>query len=406
MDLCRSAVIAVLLFLASTVSAATFTVTSSADSGPGTLRQAILDANASPGLDLIRFTTDVLIGPSSLPQITDVVDIDGLRGATRTTVTGVLGFTAFNFSAGSSGSTLRNMSVRTFSTAVRIATGVTGVTIADNFIQYGVEIYGDQNTLQNNFPVQLVQTFGDRNVVLDNHIGTLHIQFAADNRIGSATSGNTIGLVTLQSAGGTIVEGNILSDVQISNALPPAGGSTIIGNTLNGTVQVFNVTGVEITQNTSTDPFPIDLNGDGPTPNDPAPDADSGANNLQNFPVITSAVVMNNDLQVSGSLVSGPSTQYRIEVFANGAFFGSLNVTTDASGNAAFTQNVPGGPLPPAGATITATATNTTTLDTSEVSAAANVVVIAATTPITTLSEWALIALAGALIAIVLLRLR
>jgi hypothetical protein len=35
--------------------AAGFVVTSAADSGPGTLRQAIVDANASPGLDTISF---------------------------------------------------------------------------------------------------------------------------------------------------------------------------------------------------------------------------------------------------------------------------------------------------------------------------------------------------------------
>ena len=35
--------------------AATFTVTNTDDTGPGSLRQAILDANAAPGLDTIAF---------------------------------------------------------------------------------------------------------------------------------------------------------------------------------------------------------------------------------------------------------------------------------------------------------------------------------------------------------------
>ena len=35
--------------------AATFTVTKTNDSGAGSLRQAILDANANPGLDTIAF---------------------------------------------------------------------------------------------------------------------------------------------------------------------------------------------------------------------------------------------------------------------------------------------------------------------------------------------------------------
>ena len=44
-----------LSFLASVAPANTYTVTSTADSGAGTLRQAILDANANPGADTIAF---------------------------------------------------------------------------------------------------------------------------------------------------------------------------------------------------------------------------------------------------------------------------------------------------------------------------------------------------------------
>ncbi len=58
----------------------TFTVTNTNDSGPGSLRQAILDANSSPGKDKIAFD---LPGPAfiflhtELPAVTDPVDIDG-----------------------------------------------------------------------------------------------------------------------------------------------------------------------------------------------------------------------------------------------------------------------------------------------------------------------------------------
>ncbi|MCP4441645.1 MAG: hypothetical protein GY810_22295 [Aureispira sp.] len=44
-----------LLMAAMSISATTFTVTSTADSGPNTLRQAILNANATPGFDIIAF---------------------------------------------------------------------------------------------------------------------------------------------------------------------------------------------------------------------------------------------------------------------------------------------------------------------------------------------------------------
>ncbi|MFO7683031.1 MAG: hypothetical protein R6X34_23590, partial [Chloroflexota bacterium] len=59
--------------------AITYTVTTTADSGPGSLRQAILDANANPGADTITFAigasgSQQTIQPTSaLPIITGPV---------------------------------------------------------------------------------------------------------------------------------------------------------------------------------------------------------------------------------------------------------------------------------------------------------------------------------------------
>ena len=101
-------------------------------------------------------------------------------------------------------------------------------------------------------------------------------------------------------------------------------------------------------------------------------------NDGQNFPVITSAVVVGPNATVSGTLNSLASTQFRIEFFANAAcgaqghgqgqtFIGFTTVTTDGSGNASF------GPLVftvPAGqAVITSTATDVLLGNTSEFSA-------------------------------------
>ena len=62
--------------------AATFTVTTTGDAGPGSLRQAILDANGAAGPDTIVFSIGggglATIAPTSaLPPITDAVTIDG-----------------------------------------------------------------------------------------------------------------------------------------------------------------------------------------------------------------------------------------------------------------------------------------------------------------------------------------
>ena len=67
--------------------ATTFTVTNTNDSGPGSLRQALLDANAAAGADDIAFT---VVPPatisllSALPSITDPLAINGLGAANLT----------------------------------------------------------------------------------------------------------------------------------------------------------------------------------------------------------------------------------------------------------------------------------------------------------------------------------
>ncbi|HTY41404.1 MAG TPA: S-layer homology domain-containing protein [Thermoanaerobaculia bacterium] len=65
-----------------TASATTYTVTNTGDSGAGSLRQAITDANAHPGADTIAFDVPGAgvhtIAPlTALPPITDTVTIDG-----------------------------------------------------------------------------------------------------------------------------------------------------------------------------------------------------------------------------------------------------------------------------------------------------------------------------------------
>lgn len=74
------ALVGVVLLLASDAGAAVYLVSSSADAGPGSLRQAILDANAHAGIDEIRFAlgANKTIKPlSPLPAITGTTDLNG-----------------------------------------------------------------------------------------------------------------------------------------------------------------------------------------------------------------------------------------------------------------------------------------------------------------------------------------
>lgn len=118
--------------------------------------------------------------------------------------------------------------------------------------------------------------------------------------------------------------------------------------------------------------------GDGVTPNDEG-DVDgvledgglTGANFLQNFPVLTSAISGGGVTIVEGSLNSAAAVTFRLEFFANETadptglgegqtFLGSTEVTTDDDGNASFRVTLP--VAVPVGNLITSTATDPTIL--------------------------------------------
>ena len=110
----------------------------------------------------------------------------------------------------------------------------------------------------------------------------------------------------------------------------------------------------------------IDLGSFGVTANDVG-DGDSGANGLQNFPVLTNAVLNVGSTLMQGTLNSRPNATYTIDFYANTArdssghgegqfYMGTTVVNTDAGGNASFSFTY----LRTAdGRFITATATDT-----------------------------------------------
>lgn len=109
----------------------------------------------------------------------------------------------------------------------------------------------------------------------------------------------------------------------------------------------------------------VDLNGDGRTAND-AGDADTGANETQNYPVITAAQrLANQTTAIEGSLDSRPNATYQVELFTTGGasrpggdarvHVHTVAVMTDGAGHGTFTASVAG---LAAGDFLTATATD------------------------------------------------
>jgi CSLREA domain-containing protein len=196
---------------------------------------------------------------------------------------------------------------------------------------------------------------GAGNVVSSNFELGIYLVFRAANTL---VEGNTIGL----DASGTLARGNGSSGVA-SNPVFVSGpsGNRIVRNEIahNGAqgatagVLVIGGTGTRISENSIHDNngLGIDLNPFGVTPNDPA-DVDTGPNELQNFPVLTST---------GGTLWSTPNTTFRIEFFSNLAcdpsghgegerFLQAINVSTDLLGMASFST--------PSATNLTATATD------------------------------------------------
>ena len=217
----------------------------------------------------------------------------------------------------------------------------------------------------------------------------------------NTVKGNLIGLNAAATAG----IGNAFSGVGLFNgAKTNTIGGPGVGNTIafNGTAN-FGYAGIDVWDNTTfgndfnansifsngtaqLSALGINLHGGsensfGVTANDSG-DADNGPNKLQNFPVLTSA---NNAAVIQGSLNSVASKPYRIDFFSSPTadpsgfgegqtWIGSVNVTTNASGNVTFNQDFPGSLAVGSVVTSTATGTGTGGSGTSEFSAAITVV--------------------------------
>lgn len=176
-----------------------------------------------------------------------------------------------------------------------------------------------------------------------------------------------------------------------------------IGGTAAGTGNTiaFNASGVDISPGGLHDPvrgnrifsnsggLGIDLGlFDGVTPNDTL-DADSGANALQNFPILNSAVTDAGATAIAGVLDSAPNASFSVDLYASSACdvsgngegerpIGTVAVNTDGAGHAAFAFAA--SPEIPAGQLVTATATSADA-NTSEFSACRGVTVPPAPPP-------------------------
>jgi Domain of unknown function (DUF4347)/Bacterial Ig-like domain/Putative Ig domain/RTX calcium-binding nonapeptide repeat (4 copies) len=451
-----------------TIAANDFVVTNTNDSGEGSLRQAILNINASASGGTIAFAipgagVQTISITTALPTITKPVIIDGYTqsGASPNTLaTGNNAVLMIELTDGAnimdglnlatSNSTVRGLIVNRFNRGIIISNASsTNNVISGNFLGTdstgtitsgfgnsftGVSIFDGSsgNTVGGSTPAARnvisgnglygIETQGGAiasNTITGNYLGT--------DKTGTLDRGNGENGIKILDSQNQIITGNLLSgngrhgilvegttslNNQIQNNLigTAIDGITAIGNDRNGiyilnasntliggvgsgnVIQNSGINGVTVEGGTGNQirgnmiannvGLGIDLGGTGVTSNDNN-DGDTGANSLQNFPIITSAIFNGTNTVITGALNSTANTAFQIDIFTNTAIdplsFGegqtlltTIPIAANPSNNQTFSFTVTGDLT---GQFITATATNAAN-NTSEFSAALNVTTI------------------------------
>jgi parallel beta-helix repeat protein len=223
---------------------------------------------------------------------------------------------------------------------------------------------------------------------LGNSSDGVMVQGASNVRVLGNQIANNLGSgILLLGASATVVEGNYIgTDATATRPLGNAlAGVSISGNTNRvgglsvgqpNTIQFNGEAGVAVDSGTQNEVSAnrifdnggpgIDLDTDGVTTNDEG-DPDSGANQLQNFPVLTNALSAYGSIQIQGTLNSTANSTFRLEFFASPGwdsagilegqlFLGAITINTGVDGNAAFNATLSG--APPADCFVTSTATD------------------------------------------------
>ncbi|PYS82429.1 MAG: hypothetical protein DMF70_08025, partial [Acidobacteria bacterium] len=224
-------------------------------------------------------------------------------------------------------------------------------------------------------------------------------------------SGNGADGILLVNSNSDLIQGNFIgTKADGTSALPNSGsginltGGSTVFNTIGGTnageanTIAFNtrdgvrladagvgnaIRGNSIFSNGSTaSDLGIDLGGDGITPND-TKDPDSGPNTLQNFPIITSALMTGSTRTITGTLNSTVGASFTIDFYQNPScdtsgngegktYLGSMTTAaTDSNGDVSFTFHPS---VLTIGQSVTATATSDVGGNTSEFSACAAII--------------------------------
>lgn len=346
------------------------------DDGTGacTLRSAIEEANSADGASLISFNIPG-DGPHTIaPQSAELLPV--LNNVT------IDGYTQ-------PGISLNSLNAGEGTSAV-LMIEIDGSGLGGD--ANGITMIGHDSTVRG----LVINSFGGSGVLLVNaNANKVAGSFIGTNVAGTAAQGNGVGITVNNSHDNTIgttaatdtnlISGNGVGIVLTGNSEMNVVKRNLIGTTADGVSPLGNVShGIQITSgadcntiggiptsyrnviafnggdgvslatdggiNNYVDPnwihdnggLGVDINDDGPTPNDDL-DVDVGPNDLQNYPVLTSAVAEFGGLRVTGSLNSTPNLIFNLFFLVNdtcdpsgygeGQAFVGEHTIWDASGN-------------------------------------------------------------------------
>lgn len=361
------------------------------DDGTGhcTLRAAIEETNILSDADIITFNipgsgSQTITLTSDLPEVSDPVTIDGTTqpGSSCGTPSWKIaidasGYGGVNIMSGNS--VIKGFEVKNNQGQGKdVSAGLVLMAAGNNTVQC-MYLHDNQVGLIVGSSSNIVggTSLVDRNFISNNSltgIGVVDFGIGATDNVvqgnviglstdGRSASGNGYGVLFLMGASGNTIggmelgAGNIIANninVGVSLTAPELGrdvGYAGIGNSIFGNSMYNNGS------------LGIALSGSAPTPND-LDDADTGPNNLQNYPTITRATGFKSRTVVAGKMQSTPNQEFRVEFFwtpgsATGqgkVFLGYINVTTNKRGRRSFIAR----DLPPliGNGVITATATD------------------------------------------------
>ena len=224
----------------------TFVVANTLDSGPGSLRQAMLDANAAQGDDLIQFQiqgtgVQSIAVASPLPTISDVLEIDGAsQDPTATSPTVEIDGAGAGSAAGlriaAANVTIRRLSIVNFTgDAIFVSADGDDALLVGNYLG----VHPDGSTLGANTGSG-IQVNGADHVTIGGSATALANVISGNQQAGITLNNNTTNTLVVRNAIGVNAAGSQALGNGVGVAIQGGASFNVIGSNLQGDANVIS----------------------------------------------------------------------------------------------------------------------------------------------------------------------